>query len=179
MRKVLSALFISMDGVTEAPYQWQGDVFDNDMMQAMTEALSNMDAVLMGRKTYEEWAAYWPTSQDEPFASFINPIPKYVVSTTLTRLDWQNSHLIKSNVAQEVTRLKQMPGKTIGVQGSCTLVRALLRDNLLDELTLMVHPVIAGQGQRLFDNDITLKRMKLVGAKTSGSGVALLTYHPA
>jgi dihydrofolate reductase len=179
MRKLVSALFISMDGVTESPDQWQGDAFDNDMMQAMTAALSNIDTAMMGRRTYEEWAAYWPTSQDEPFASFINGIPKYVVSTTLNRADWQNSHLIKNNLAQEVNRLKQMPGKNISVQGSSTLVRSLLRDNLLDELTLMVHPVIVGHGKRLFDSDINLKRMQLVDSKITGSGVALLTYRPA
>lgn len=179
MRKLVSGLFISMDGVTEAPDQWQFDLFDADMGQKLAEYLATEDSVLLGRKTYQEWASYWPTSTDEPYASHINNVPKYVVSTTLDRVDWNNSHLIKSDLAGEIARLKQQPGKNIGVSGSPTLVRSLIDDDLLDELTLMIHPVIVGKGKRLFDGVDGVKRLKLVDSAITGSGVALLTYERA
>src|SRR5262245_10593985 len=126
MRKIVAGLFISLDGVTESPDQWQFDHFDEGMAEYMTSALAAQDAVLLGRVTYQEWAAYWPTSMDEPFASYINTTPKYVVSTTLDSVEWQNSTLIKGNLAQELSRLKQQPGKNIGIAGSPTLVQSLL-----------------------------------------------------
>ena len=178
MRKVASGLFISLDGVVEAPNEWQFDVFDGDMMAAMTAYLDSEDTILLGRKTYEEWVPYWPTSTDEPYASHINNAPKHVFSTTLDKVDWQNSILVKRPLAEEIAMLKSQPGKTIGVAGSPTLVRSLLQENLLDELTLMIHPVVVGHGKRLFDNDSDLKRLKLVDSKMTGSGVAILTYRP-
>jgi dihydrofolate reductase len=147
MRKVVSGLFISLDGVTESPDKWQFDHFDNDMMAALGAYIAETDTVLLGRVTYQEWASYWPTSTDEPFASYINNTPKYVVSTTLDRAEWKNSTLIKGDLAEEISRLKNEPGKNIGVTGSPTLVQSMLQDGLLDELTLMIHPVVAGSGQ--------------------------------
>jgi dihydrofolate reductase len=179
VRKVVSGLFISLDGVTESPDQWQFDQFDDDMMTAMSTALAEQDAVLLGRVTYQEWADYWPTSTDEPFASYINNVPKYVVSTTLDKVDWNNSTLIKGDLAEEIARLKQEPGKNVGVAGSSTLVRSLLQNDLLDVLTLMVHPVVAGRGKRLFKDDAGLKRLKLVDSTITSTGVAILTYQPA
>jgi dihydrofolate reductase len=179
LRKVVSGLFISLDGVTEAPYKWQFDNFDEDMGAAMTSQLDAQDAVLLGRVTYQEWAPYWPTSTDEPFATFINNVPKYVVSTTLDKVEWQNSTLIKGNLAAEIAKLKQRPGKTIGVAGSPSLVRSLLQNDLLDELILMVHPVVAGSGKRLFNNEGDVKRLKLVDSKTTRTGVLIATYQPA
>ncbi len=179
MRKVISGLFISLDGVTEAPDQWQFDVFDADMGQAMAEHLAQEDTILLGRRTYQEWADYWPTSTDEPYASHINNTPKYVVSDTLDRVDWQNSTLVKGgDLAGEIARLKQQPGKNIGVAGSPTLVESLLQQGLLDQLILMFHPVVVGHGKRLFKDGRDLKRMRLVESKTTGSGVAFLTYEP-
>lgn len=178
MRKVVSGLFISLDGVAESPEKWQFDNFDNDMMAELGGFLTEADTVLLGRVTYQDWADYWPTSTDEPFASFINNTPKYVVSTTLDKVEWQNSTLLKGNLAEEITNLKQQPGKNIGVTGSPTLVRSLLQNDLLDELTLMVHPVVAGGGKRLFKDGSDLKRLKLVRSKTTSTGVALLTYQP-
>jgi dihydrofolate reductase len=178
MRKILSGLFISLDGVTEAPNEWQFDNFDQDMMNELGAVIAQTDSVLLGRVTYQEWAGYWPTATDEPFASFINQVPKYVVSTTLDKVDWQNSTLIKGNLSQEITRLKQQPGKTIAVNGSPTLVQSLLQNDLIDELILMIHPVVVGRGKRLFTEGNSLKRMKLVSSKTSSTGVALLTYQP-
>jgi len=178
MRKVVSGLFISLDGVVEAPDQWQFDVFDQDMGAAMQAHIDAEDTILLGRRTYEEWAPYWPTSKDEPYASHINNTPKYVFSNTLKNVDWQNSTLVKEPLAVAVNRLKQQPGGNIGVSGSPTLVRSLLKENLLDELILMVHPVIAGRGKRMFPDSGEQKRMRLVDSMITGSGVAFLTYHP-
>lgn len=180
MRKVISGLFISLDGVTQSPDKWQFDNFDEDMMVAMGKHISAEDTILLGRVTYEEWAPYWPTATDEPYASHINNTPKYVVSTTLDQVSWgqfNNISLIKSDLAEEINRLKRQPGRNIGVSGSPTLVRSLLATDMLDELTLMIHPVIAGQGKKLFAAETDLKRMKLVDATTTRTGVVLLTYH--
>lgn len=180
MRKVISGLFISLDGVTESPDKWQFDHFDEDMMAALGNHIFAEDTILLGRVTYEEWAPYWPTATDEPYASHINNTPKYVVSTTLDQVSWgqfNNISLIKSDLAEEINRLKRQPGRNIGVSGSPTLVRSLLATDMLDELTLMIHPVIAGQGKKLFAAETDLKRMKLVDATTTRTGVVLLTYH--
>jgi len=178
MRKVVSGLFISLDGVTEAPNEWQFDNFDAEMGAAMGAHIAAEDTILLGRVTYQEWAPYWPTSTDEPYASHINNTPKYVVSTTLDRVDWQNSTLIKGDLAGEIARLKAQPGRNIGVAGSPTLVRSLLQQDLLDELTLMIHPVVVGHGKRLFNGEGDLKRLKLVNEQTTSTGVSLLTYQP-
>jgi dihydrofolate reductase len=133
--------------------------------------------MLLGRVTYQEFAGYWPRqSSDVEAADFMNNTPKIVVSTTLESADWQNSRLIKSNVAEELTKLKQQPGKNIGITGSPTLVRSLLRDNLLDELRLLVHPLVVGKGKRLFPDGIDQILLKLVDAKTFSTGVLDLTY---
>lgn len=178
MRKVVAGLYISLDGVVESPDKWQFDHFDDEIMSSMGSQLEAEDAVLLGRVTYQEWAAYWPTSTDEPFASFINNIPKYVVSTSLDRVDWSNSMLVKGSLKEEITKLKRQSGKNIGVAGSPTLVHSLLANDLLDELTLMIHPVVVGSGKRLFKGDSGLKRLKLVGSQISSTGVAILTYQP-
>jgi dihydrofolate reductase len=179
MRKVISGLFISLDGVVEAPNEWQFDVFDEDMGAALQAHIDQEDTILLGRVTYQEWAPYWPTSTDEPYASHINNIQKYVVSNTLSKVDWKNSTLIRGeNLAEEIARLKQLPGKNIGVSGSPGLVQSMLQNNLLDELTLMFHPVIAGKGKRLFRDKNDLKRLKLTKSSITRSGVALLTYQP-
>jgi len=178
MRKVISGLFISLDGVTESPDKWQFDSFDQDMMTEMGAMITGTDTILLGRVTYQEWAQYWPTATDEPFASFINNTPKYVVSTTLDKVAWQNSTLIKDNLAQEIANLKQQPGKNISVTGSPTLVQSLLHNELLDELLLMVHPVVVGKGKRLFKEGFELKRLNLVNTEITSAGVAMLTYQP-
>lgn len=182
MMKVVSWLFMSLNGVVEAPNEWQFDVMDDDMIADIGSQMNAEDAMLMGRVSYQEWAAYWPTSTDEPYASHINKLPKYVVSTTLDKVEWGEwdaPTLIKGNLAEEINKLKQQPGKNIGVGGSPTLVRSLLQENLLDELKLMVHPVVVGRGKRLFADTNDLKRLKLVDSKMTGSGVAILTYQPA
>lgn len=182
MRKVNSALFITLDGVTQSPEKWQFDHFDDDMMAAMSAAIAAENTMLLGRVTYQEWAPYWPTSTDEPYASHINNTRKYVVSSTLGTVEWGkwgNISLLKGELAEEIAKLKQQPGKNIGVPGSPSLVRSLLQNDLLDELTLMLHPVVAGSGKRLFSDDSDLKRLKLVDSKITKTGVALLTYQLA
>src|SRR6266508_2096258 len=181
MRKVVSWLFMSLDGVVEAPNEWQFDVFDDDMLAAVNSQSDAEDAMLLGRVTYQDWLPFWPTSTDEPYASHINTIPKYIISTTLNNVEWgkwEKPTLIKDNLPEEITRLKKQSGKNIGISGSPTLVRSLLQEGLLDELTLMIHPVLVGKGKRLF-TDGDLQRLKLVDSKVTGTGVAILTYQPA
>jgi dihydrofolate reductase len=181
MRKVVAGLFISLDGVTESPDKWQFDHFDADMMASMGTHIAAEDTILLGRVTYQEWAPYWPASDDEPYASHINSTPKYVVSTTLDKVEWgkwENAALIKGSLADEIARLKRQPGKNIGIAGSPTLVRSLLQDDLIDELTLMLHPVVVGHGKRLFKDGSDLKRLQLVSSKATSTGVMILTYQP-
>lgn len=178
LRDVVAGLFISLDGVVESPQNWQFDHFDAEVMSNMGAQISAQDSVLMGRVTYQEWVTYWPTSKDEPFASYINNVPKYVVSTTLDRVEWNNATLIRSPLAEEINRLKRLPGGNIGVAGSPTLVQSLLQHDLLDVLTLMIHPVVVGRGKRLFREGGALKRLSLVESQISSSGVAILTYQP-
>jgi dihydrofolate reductase len=184
MRKVAAWLFISLDGVVEAPHLWQEGLMDDDMLTDITSQIDAEDAILMGRVTYQDFAPFWPTSTDEPFASHINNTPKYVVSTTLEEVEWgqwDQPKLLKGaeHLAKEISNLKQQPGKNIGVSGSPTLVRSLLQESLLDELKLMVHPVVVGKGKHLFTEDVDLKRLQLVDSKVTGTGVVIVTYQPA
>jgi dihydrofolate reductase len=178
MRKIVAGLFMSLDGVVESPEKWQSPYFNNEMGQALGSAMAAADTLLLGRRTYEEFAAFWPTD-DGPFAEVMNATPKLVVSTTLETLAWQNSTLIRGNLAQELTRQKEQPGKNIIVNGSATLVRSLLRNGLLDELGLLVHPVVVGTGKRLFEDWSDQLTLKLVDANTFSTGVLSLTYKPA
>jgi dihydrofolate reductase len=139
--------------------------------------------MLLGRVTYEEFAAFWPSQSgddDQDITDYMNNTPKYVVSSTLEEpLEWNNSTLIKDNVAEEITKLKQQPGKDISITGSATLVRSLLADDLLDELRLMVHPIVVGSGKRLFEGENDQKALQLADSKTFSTGVLYLTYQPA
>jgi dihydrofolate reductase len=140
------------------------------------------DAMLLGRVTYQEWAGYWPVSNVEPFASHINQVPKYVVSKTLEAVPWGtsgNATLLNGNLAEAIAKLKQKPGKNIGVHGSPTLVEALLQADLLDELRLEIYPVVAGRGARLFHDGRASKQLQLADSKITSNGVAILTYQPA
>jgi dihydrofolate reductase len=142
----------------------------------LAAVIGEQDTVLLGRVSYEYWAPHWPTAQDEPFATFINNTPKYVVSSTLEEpLAWQNSRLLKGDLADAVSALKEQAGKNIGVHASPTLVQGLLELDLVDEMHLLVFPVIAGQGMRLFQEG-TMKRLKLIQNKRSVSGIALMAY---
>ncbi|MFF5207146.1 dihydrofolate reductase family protein [Streptosporangium sp. NPDC000396] len=180
MRKIVAAFFMSLDGVVEAPQNWHFPYFNEEMGEAVGAQASEADAMLLGRRTYEEFAAHWADKgSDVPFADHINNTTKFVVSSTLETAEWRNSTLIRDDVAGEIAELKQQPGKNILVNGSATLVRSLLRDNLLDELRLLVHPIIVGSGQRLFADGAEQKGLKLIESKTFSTGVLSLAYHPA
>ncbi len=179
-RKIVAGLFISLDGVVEAPHEWHFPYFNDEMGEAVDSQIAAADTMLLGRVTYQEFAAYWPHQGSEvELADHMNTTPKLVVSTTLDRVEWQNSTLIKGNVAEELTRRKQQPGKDISITGSATLVRSLLRDGLLDELRLLVHPIVVGLGKRLFEQGSDQTALKLVESKTFSTGVLYLTYKPA
>ncbi len=172
---------MSLDGVVGSPEKWHFPYFNDEMGEAVGAAMAESDAMLLGRVTYQEFASYWPgvSSEDQPFAAHMNDTPKYVVSTTLAEpLEWSNSTLIKGDVAEEISRLKQQPGKNIGITGSATLVRSLLREDLLDELGLMVHPIVVGSGRRLFEEGGDPKGLTLLDSKTFSTGVVYLTYGP-
>jgi dihydrofolate reductase len=180
MRKIVAGLIISLDGVVESPEKWHLSYFNEEMGEAIGAQMAESDAMLLGRVTYQEFADFWPNQGNtDEFAGYMNDTPKFVVSTTLDSVDWQNSTLIKGNVVEELTRLKQQPGKDISITGSPTLVRSLLRDNLLDELRLLVHPIVVGSGKRLFVDGSDQEPLKLVDAKTFSTGVLALIYQPA
>lgn len=182
MRKVVAAEFLSLDGVMESPNKWHFPYFNEKMGQAIGESMAASDAMLLGRVNYEEWAAFWPSQDpnENPMAAHMNDVRKYVVSTTLEKpLGWQNSTLINENVAEKISELKQQEGGDIAISGSGTLVQSLLRYGLLDELKLMIHPIIVGSGKRLFKEGEERMPLELVGSKTFETGVLYLTYQPA
>jgi dihydrofolate reductase len=179
MRKVVAVELLSLDGVMESPEEWAFSYSNDEMEEANASGMAASYALLMGRVTYEQMAAYWPNQPGgTPMVDYINSVPKFVVSTTLEEVGWNNSTLIQDNVAEEITELKRQPGKDITILGSGTLVRSLLRDDLIDELRLMVHPVVLGSGKRLFEEGGDQKRLELVDSKTFSTGVLYLTYRP-
>lgn len=183
MRKIVAGLFISLDGVYEVPDQWHFPYFTDEMGAAVDAQMQASDTMLLGRVTYEEFAGFWPeqSSDEIDIAGFMNDTPKLVVSSTLAEpLSWQNSTLINGAAAvEELARLKQQPGKNISITGSGTLVRSLLNAGLLDELHLLVHPIVVGHGKRLFTDDSDQKGLKLIESATFDSGVMYLIYGPA
>lgn len=180
MRKVVAQLFVSVDGVVEAPEDWHFPYYDDRMAAVVAEQFDQSDILLLGRTTYEVFAASWPERRSEtPLADRINTMPKLVASTTLTTVAWQNSSLISGTVADELAELKQQPGRNITISGSPTLARSLLNDDVLDELRLLVHPVLLGHGRRLFGEGGFAKPLHLAGSETFRTGVVHLTYRPA
>ena len=180
MRKIKSNFFISLDGVVESPDKWHFTYFDDEMGNAVGAGFATADAMLMGRVLYEEWAAYWPEHADEPFGDVMNGMKKYVVSNTLQSADWQNTELIRGDQAvQRIGEIKAMEGGDIAMSGSPTTVRWLLREGLLDELNLLLHPVVVGGGlRRLFPADDPGTPLALQSAQTFTSGVLNLSYRP-
>lgn len=176
-RKIIASEFVSLDGVMEAPDEWHLPYFNDEMGEAVGAGMSEADAMLMGRVTYEEWADFFP-SQSGDDADYMNNVPKFVVSTSLDEVEWQNSTLINENVTEEIAKLKQQPGGVLSISGSGTLVRSLLRTGLLDELRLMVHPIVVGNGKRLFDESDEQTALELVDSETFDTGVLYLTYQP-
>jgi dihydrofolate reductase len=180
MRKVVVSEFVSLDGVMEDP-QWTFQFESEEQPKFKFEEMKASDALLLGRVTYEGFAAAWPNMIEETgeYGVWMNDYPKYVVSTTLKEVKWNNSSLIKGDLAEEISLLKQQPGKDILVFGSCSLVQSLIQLDLVDEYRLMVFPVVLGSGKRFFENGLDRKVLKLVDTQTFSSGVIVLTYQKA
>jgi dihydrofolate reductase len=180
MRRIICGEFVSLDGVFEAPDQWHFPYFNDEMGEAVTSQMPQNDALLLGRLTYDEFATVWPErGTEDPTAAWFNNSPKYVVSTTLNNPGWNNTTVIGGDVAKEIRRLKEQPGKNILTIGSGTLVRTLLAEGLLDELQLMIHPIVLGSGKRIFPDGIDQAPLKLVKSQIFSTGVLNVTYSPA
>ena len=177
MGKIVSNFFMSLDGVVEAPDQWHMPYFNDEMGAAIGKGMETNRGFLMGRVLYDEWAGFWPNSEDE-FAQFFNNHPKYVVSNSLERADWNNTTIVSGDVAQRLQDLKDATDGDLVISGSATLVRSLLADGLLDELRLLVHPIIVGHGARLYDSD-TPQTLELVSQEVFSTGVLNLAYAPS
>ena len=176
---MVAAEYVSLDGVMEEP-SWTGPYFGEEMAKAQLDLLFASDALLLGRVTYEGFAAAWPSMTDEQgFADRMNALPKFVVSTTLEEAQWNNSTLIKGDVAEEVSRLKQQPGQDILIYGSADMVNTLMQHDIIDEYRLMVFPVVLGSGKRLFGDRSDPTALRLVDTYATGTGVVILTYRPA
>ena len=178
MRRIRAGLFMSLDGVVGSPDRWVFPYFTEEVGRAVERSgMEGTDAMLLRRRTYEELAAYWPgvTAEQDPYAAFINPVHKYVVSNTLRDLPWGPSTLVSGDVAERIAELKDESGTAIGISGSITLIGFLLRIWLLDELALLVFPVVIGSGKRLFEGDEQVP-LRLASSETFGNGVLSLTY---
>ena len=171
---IKSSLFISLDGVIESPETWHFPYFNDQMGDAVGALMSGNDATLIGRQTYDEFAAYWPNADPaDPITGVMNGSRKYVVSNTLTDPGWENSSVVSGDVTAELTRLKT--DTRLGTTGSATLVRWLLEQGLVDELHLLVHPIVVGHGKKLFTDGTTVP-LKLLSSTTFTTGVLHLVY---
>jgi dihydrofolate reductase len=189
MRKIVAAEYVTVDGVMTDPGGvgeieqggWSNAYFNDELARSQSDQLFASDALLLGRVTYEGFAAAWP-SQEEAEGEFgvrMNALPKFVASTTLAEpLEW-NATLLEGDVAEAVRQLKQQPGQDILIYGSGELVNTLMRHDLIDEYRLMVHPVILGVGKRLFRDGNESVALRLAAVETTSTGVVMLTYHPA
>ncbi|MEO3922594.1 dihydrofolate reductase family protein [Micromonosporaceae bacterium B7E4] len=179
MGRIVLSIFTTADGVVDDPQRFTFQFVSEDSMRTGLEQLRAADALLLGRVTYEGFAAAWPNMTDEAgFADKMNDMPKYVVSTTLKRGEWNNTTVISENVAETIAKLKAEVDGDILVYGSVALVRWLLRNELLDELRLVTYPVVMGGGVRLFEESGEPMVLRLVGAQAFDSGVVVLTYTP-
>jgi class 3 adenylate cyclase/dihydrofolate reductase len=189
MRKLIASEFITLDGVIEAPGHeehrdgknaWALQGGSEDQQRFKIEELFAADALLLGRVTYQIFAAFWPTApKDQGFADRMNSLKKYVVSTTLRDAEWNNTTILRRNVPEEIAKLKARPGDDILIHGSADLVNSLMKHDLIDEYRLMVFPVVLGSGKRLFRDESDTAHLQLVGTRTFSSGVVVLTYQPA
>jgi dihydrofolate reductase len=185
--------FLTLDGVLQAPGGpdedreggfahggWSFPYDDEDFGKAMVGWFDNADAFLLGRKTYEIFAGYWPkvTDPDDPIAGRLNALPKHVASTTLTSLGWQNSSLLAGDVAAAVAELKEQPGRELQVHGSGLLAHTLIAHDLVDEYRLLIFPVHLGSGKKLFPDGATAAALRLVTSSTTSTGVIIATYEP-
>ena len=188
MRKLVLYMLMSLDGGVDHPGQYfphpdpdhsGPPFFDDRMVELETEMIGRQDAVLLGRNTYDQWSWYWPTSDEQPFADFINGARKYVVtSRPLGDQPWGPVEVVDGPLADALAALRDQPGGDIGVHGSVELARSLLRDNLVDELCLIVGPVLDATGRRLFDQVTDVRRLQLVSSTATPSGALWLVYRP-
>lgn len=192
MRKLIINTFVTLDGVMQAPggpeedptggFVWGGWSFNywDDMMgQVMGESMAKPFELLLGRKTYEIFAAHWPYIKDDPVADKLNNAMKHVISRTLNEASWNNSMLVKGNVVQAIRALKEQKGPEIQVHGSSNLIQTLLKHDLIDEFRLWIYPVTIGKGKRLFGEGTLPSSFKLINSKISTTGVIIATYEPA
>jgi dihydrofolate reductase len=179
MRKIVANLFISLDGVVESPEKWSMSYWNDELEAAVGGGMAAADAMLLGRVTYEGFAAHWPhvTVEQDAGADHMNNTRKYVASTSLKSVDWNNSVLLEGDLAEAVAKIKAEPGGDIATTGSATLVRSLLAQGLVDELHLLVYPIVVGSGQRLFADDSYALTLK--DSTTFSNGVLHLVYTPA
>jgi dihydrofolate reductase len=192
MGELVADIFLTLDGVMQAPGGpdddidsgfthggWQAPYLDEESGKVITEHITGMDALLLGRKTYEIFAGYWPTAPaDNPIAVKLNAVPKYVASRTLDRVEWNNSTLLDGEIADEVTRIKDGYDET-HIIGSGDLVQTLLREDLVDRFNLWVYPVLLGSGKRLFADGTIPTALRLVDSAAFGAGAVLLVYQRA
>ncbi len=178
MRKIIVTEFLSLDGVMENP-MWTFKYWNEEIAQFKGEETTPNDVLLIGRVTYEGFAAAWPQRTDEASGGrYFNSARKYVVSNTLEKAEWNNSQIIRGDILQEITKLKQQDGENLVVHGSCTLVQWLMQHNLVDRYRLLVYPLVLGQGKRLFQEGVTAS-LQLVETRAFSSGVTALIYEPA
>jgi dihydrofolate reductase len=179
MRKLVATEYVTLDGVMEEPGMWSFPFWNEEAMKFKSDELFASDALLLGRITYEGFAKAWPTMTEAgEFGERMNGMPKYVVSSTLQTLDWNNSHLLTGDVVEAVSNLKQQPGQDILLSGSGQLLRTLMPHDLIDEYRLMLHPIVLGSGKRLFPDESAKTTLRLVDSKTTSTGIVILTYHP-
>lgn len=191
MRKLVVNTFITLDGVMQAPGGpeedptgnfkyggWSFHYWDEMMGKVMDEFMGKPFELLLGRKTYEIFAAHWPYVENDPVADKFNATKKYVVSRTLNKVNWSNSFLIKNNVVQEIGKLKEQNGPELQVHGSANLIKTLANENLVDEYNIWTFPVVVGKGKQLFGEGTNAGNLKLVDVKSSSTGVIISTYKP-
>ncbi|MGN5630719.1 dihydrofolate reductase family protein [Streptomyces sp. AC154] len=194
MAKLTLITFLTLDGVMQAPGGpeedpsdgfeyggWQAPVIDEESGRFVGELFDRSAAFLLGRRTYDIFAGYWPgiTDPDNPIAGRLNRYPKYVVSTTLEKADWENTTVISTDVAAEIARVKERTqGGEVQIYGSGVLARSLMAHGLIDEYNLLVHPVVLGAGKRLFTDGGLPTAFELTGARTTPNGIAINTYRP-
>jgi len=176
MRKLVVTEFMSLDGVIENP-AWTFPYWNDEIAQFKSEETSASDALLLGRVTYEGFAASWPQRGSADGGDYFNGVRKYVVTSTLDRLEWNNSVMVKGDLVEEINKIKQSEGTNITVHGSVSLVQALLQHHLVDTLRLLMYPVVLGTGKRMFDDGMTAK-FNLVESRSLNKGVVALIYEP-
>jgi dihydrofolate reductase len=178
--RLVATEYLSLDGVFEEPGKWSGPFFNDEAGQFKWNELQASDALLLGRHTYEGFASAWPTMPGTgEFGEKMNSMPKYVVSSTLDKVEWAGSKLISGNLFDEVRKLKQQPGHDLLLSGSAQLFNALAQENLIDLYRFMLHPIILGKGKRLFADGVDKRVLALTETKAFKAGIVVLEYVPA